>query len=269
METTFFSNKNNRLLGALALLMLIVALGAYAQFTFKQAEYLYSGPTTISVTGEGEATAIPDIGKFSFSVMAEGVDAVKAREESNTKTNAVMAFLKDKGVEEKDIKTESYNLYPKYKYEQKPCLMGSYKNTGEYCSSEQVQDGFEVAQTISVKVRNIDQAGELVAGVGDKGAMNLSGLEFTIDDTSALEDEARKEAIVDAKAKAEVLAKELNVKLQRMVSYYEDENGGPMPYYSMEEDMMKTAMNESSVSPELPVGENTTKSKVTITYQVR
>lgn len=263
METTFFSNKNNRLLGALALLMLIVALGAYAQFTFKQAEYLNSRPTTISVTGEGEATAIPDIGKFSFSVMAEGADAVKAREESNTKTNAVIAFLKEKGVEDKDIKTESYNLNPKYKYEQKPCPYGS------YCPGEQVEDGFEVTQTISVKVRNIDQAGELVAGVGDKGAMNLSGLEFTIDNTSALEDEARKEAIADAKAKAEVLAKELNVRLDRMVSYYEDENGGPMPYYSMEEDMMKTAMNESSVSPELPVGENTTKSKVTITYQVR
>ena len=263
METTFFSNKNNRLLGAFALLMLIVALGAYAQFTFKQAEYLYSGPTTISVTGEGEATAIPDIGKFSFSIMADGVDAVKAREESNTKTNAVIAFLKEKGVEEKDIKTESYNLSPKYKYEQKPCPYGS------YCPGEQVGDGFEVTQTISVKVRNVDQAGELLAGVGDKGATNLSGLEFTIDDTSALENEARKEAIADAKAKAEVLAKELNVRLDRMVSYYEDEQGGAIPYYGMGGDMMvKTAM-ESSVSPELPVGENTTKSRVTITYQVK
>jgi uncharacterized protein len=264
METTFFSNKNNRVLGALALLMLIVALGAYAQYTFKQAEYLYSGPTTISVTGEGEATAIPDIGKFSFSVMAEGADAVKAREESNTKANAIIAFLKEKGVEEKDIKTESYNLYPKYKYEQKPCPMGS------YCPGEQVQDGFEVMQTISVKVRNIDLAGDLVAGAGDKGATNLSGLEFTIDDTSVLEDEARKEAIADAKVKAEVLAKELNVELERMVGYYEEENGGPMPYYGMGGDMMvKTAMEESSVSPELPVGENTTKSRVTITYQIK
>lgn len=264
METTFFSNKNNRLLGALALLMLIVALGAYAQYTFKQAEYLYSGPTTISVTGEGEVTAIPDIGKFSFSVMAEGADAVKAREESNTKANDIIAFLKEKGVEEKDIKTESYNLSPKYKYEQKPCPIGS------YCPLEQIQDGFEVMQIISVKVRNIDLAGDLVAGAGDKGATNLSGLEFTIDDTSVLEDEARKEAIADAKAKAEVLAKELNVELERMVGYYEEENGGPVPYYGMGGDMMvKTAMEESSVSPDIPVGENTTKSRVTITYQIK
>ncbi len=264
METTFFSNKNNRLLGALALLMFIIALGAYTQYTFKQSEYLYSGPTTISVIGEGEVSAIPDIGKFSFSVMAEGVDAIKAREVSNTKTNDVLAFLKEKGVEEKDIKTESYSLYPKYKYEQRPCPVGS------YCPGDQVQDGFEVMQTISVKVRNIDLAGDLVAGVGDKGATNLSGLEFTIDDTSVLKEEARKEAIADAKAKAEVLAKELNVRLERMVGYYEDENGGPVPYYGMGEDMMvKTAMETAPASPDLPVGENVTKSRVTITYQIK
>ncbi len=263
METTFFSNPQNRILGSLALVMALIALAAYSFYTFKQTEYMYAGPTTISVSGEGEVTAVPDIGQFSFSVIASGADATVAREAANTKTNEIIAFLKEKGVEEKDIRTDSYNLYPKYKYETKPCPMGS------FCPSEQVEDGFEVSQSITVKVRNLDSVGELVAGAGDRGATNLSSIQFTIDDTSNLKSEARILAIADAKEKAEVLAKELGVRLEKMVGYYEDE-GYAQPYYGgMGGDMMvKTAM-ESSVVPDMPVGESVTKSKVTITYQVK
>lgn len=263
MQNTFFSLPRNQVLGTAALVMAVVALAAYSYYTWKQSEYLYSGPTTISVTGEGEVSAIPDIGTFSFSVEAEGADATVAQNESATKMNAILAYLKEKGVEDKDVKTENYNLYPKYKYEPRPCPVGS------YCPGEQVQDGFTVSQTVTVKVRQVDTSGELISGVGEKGATNISGLSFTIDDTTALKDEARTAAIEDAKAKAEVLADQLGVKLEKMVGYYEENGGYPVPYYGMGGDMMaKTAMEES-VAPDMPTGESTTKSRVTLTYQVR
>jgi uncharacterized protein len=244
--------------------MLVVALGMYSLYTWKQSEYIYSGPTTISVTGEGEVTAVPDIGEFSFSVQSEGVDAAAAQADSATKMDAIVAYLKEAGVEEKDIKTENYNLYPKYRYENRPCAYGM------YCPpSEPIEDGFEVSQTVRVKVRDIEKAGDLIAGVGGRGATNLSGLTFTIDDTAALKNEARTAAITDAKAKAKVLADQLDVRIVKMVGYYEDEGYNPVPYYGMGGDMAMMAKEESYNAAVLPTGENTTTSRVTITYQVR
>src|SRR3989344_4935888 len=127
-----------------------------------------------------------------------------------------------------------------------PCIAGM------YCPGEQVQDGFEVNQTILVKVRNLETAGALLGLVGDKGATNISGLSFTI---------------ADAKAKAEVLANNLGVRLTKMVGYYEDE-GYPVPYYGMGGDMM-VKQEMSSVTPDLPTGENITTSRVTLTFQVK
>lgn len=264
METGFFGSNRNRVLGTVALLMIVLALGSYTYYTLKQAKYLYTGPVTISVMGEGEVMAVPDIGQFSFSVTASGADATLAQEASGKQINAILAFLEEKGIEEKDIKTEFYNMYPKYRYETRPCAAGSYCPPGE-----QIQDGFEVSQSISVKVRDLDASGSLIAGVGDLGATNISGLQFTIDDTDMLKAEARTKAIADAREKAQVLSQELGVRFVKMVGYYENE-GEPMPYrgYGMGGDMMESAV-KSVVSPELPTGENTISSQVTITYQVR
>lgn len=261
---SFFNTKYNRLLATLALALVIVSLGAYAYYTMQQSKYLYMGPTTISVSGEGEVVAVPDIGQFSFSVMAEGEDAAAAQEASATKINDITAALEAAGVARNDIKTEYYNLYPKYRYETTPCPMGS------YCPGEQVQDGFEVSQTVMVKVRDLNTSGALLTMVGEKGATNISGLSFTIDDTDVLKEEARALAIADAKAKAEVLADELGVKIVKMVGYYEDE-GIARPYYSGYDmgGVMMAKEEAAMVAPDMPTGENTTTSRVTLTYQIR
>lgn len=259
----FFSSSYNRALATLALVVLVLALGSYAYYTVQQAKYMYMGPTTVSVTGEGEVMAKPDIGKFSFSVIEEGVDAATAMQSSGTKINDILAAIKEAGVEEKDIKTDYYNLSPKYKYESRPCPVGN------YCPGEEVADGFEVVQNISVKVRDLDKIGALLALVNEKGATNISSLEMTIDDTNVLKAEARTLAIAQAKEKAEALAAELNVKLVKMVGYYEDENNSPEPYYGMGGDSMMRMSEASFSAPEVPVGENTTVSRVTLTYEIR
>ncbi len=260
MENTFFSNPHNRLFGGLALVMAIVALGAYSYYTVQQARYYYTGPTTISVSGDGEVVTKPDVAKFSFSVTEKAADAVAAQTAATTKINDLMAAFKEAGVEEKDIKTEYYNLYPTYKYEEAPCAEGMW-----YCPpGESVEDGYEVTQSISIKVRDLTKSGTLLTLAGEKGADNISGLEFVVDDSSVFEDEARAKAIADAKAQAEVLARDLGVKLGDMVGYYEDE-GYVTPYYGMGDMMAK----ESSSGPATPTGENTITSKVTLTYQIR
>lgn len=263
MNATVFSKGYNQLLVSLVLLGIVAALGAYTHTTLKESKYLYTGPTTISVSGEGEVLAVPDIGSFSFTVNESGSDASVALEASATKINDVIAALKEAGVEEKDIKTQSYNLYPKYRYESKPCLAGS------FCPQEQVQDGFEVSQTISVKVRDLDNAGSLISLVGSMEVSNISSLSFTIDDDEVLKAEARAKAIAQAKEKAQVLATDLGVTLGEMISYYEDESYDRPYQYGMGGDMRFMAEEAAFNAPEMPLGENMTTSRVKLTYRVK
>ena len=245
----------------LALVMGIVALGAYSYATFKETRYFHGGPATITVNGEGEIFARPDIATFSFSVITEGEDAGTAQERSAEGINEILAFLGEQGIEERDIKTQYYNLNPRYDYLQSIC------DTRGFCPpGERVLRGYEVNQTVEVKVRTVENAGTLIAGVGERGATNVSGLQFTIDDDQALLAQAREQAITDAREKAEKLAQDLGVQLGRVVGFYENEGG--YPYYSKSEAAYGGA-DMAQMAPEMPTGENTFMSQVNITYEIK
>lgn len=264
METTFFNSKMGRLLGSLSLAMLILALGSYALLNINKLDSSADMVATISVNGTGEVLAVPDIGQFSFSVNADGETADAAQEASGTKINAILAYLKEQGVEDKDIKTANYTLYPKYRYEERVCAFNSYCPPGE-----RIEDGFEVDQTVTVKIRETDKATTIIAGVGEQGATNISGLDFTIDDMEALRTEAREKAIADAKEKAETLAQQLGVRLVRIVSYYENNGNYPEPYYDTKVMTMEATESAGFGGAELPVGENSTTASVSITYEIK
>lgn len=255
-------SKVNRVLVALALAGVVVALLSYAYVTLKNAGG-WTGPTTITLTGNGEVNAVPDVATFSFSVKGEGVDATAAQSKSAEAMNAINAYLKERGVAETDIKTTNYSLSPKYQYNERPCMMGM------YCPpSEPKQVGFEVYQMVTVKVRKTETAGTLLSGVGSKGATDISSLGFTIDDVEGYKAKARELAIEDAKKQAAALAKQLDVKLGDMTGFYEEMPYSPMPY-GMGGDMMMSAKAEGLVSPEVPAGENTITSRVNLTYEIK
>ena len=265
METkNFFTLWYTRALIVLVLVGTILALGAYALATWKESQHGMMGPTTINVQGEGEIFARPDIGEFTFSVTAEAEDATTAQTDSAEAMNAIIAYLTEAGVAEADIQTTNYRLNPQYTWEERVCPAGS------FCppSGERVLTGYEVSQSVVVKVRDLDTAGDLISGVGERGATNVSNLSFTIDDETALMAEARAAAINDAKAKAQQIAEDLDVRLVRMTGYWEERPGQyPQASYSM-------AMDEArgfggNVAPEMPVGENRIVSTVTITYEVK
>lgn len=265
MQERFFQNKQMRILGALTLTMFILALGSYASLNFKKINFLNPTPASIAVTGEGEVFAVPDIGQFSFSVLAEESDAAKAQEVSGTKTNNILGYLSEQGIEEKDIKTTYYNLSPKYKWIPRTDCgeISLYRN----CGTEKVQDGFQVTQTVSVKVRDIETAGAIIAGVGERDATNISSLDFTIDDTDLLKADARKQAITDAQEKARVLAEQLGVNIVRLASYSED-GGYYQPSYEAKTMSISFDVAEGFGGAEMPVGEDSMKVQVNVVYIV-
>jgi uncharacterized protein YggE len=261
--TSYWRKEYVQVLLTIVLVGVIAALASYAYYTIKQSEGVYTGAATITVQGTGEVNAKPDIGQFSFSVLAEGTDASEAQNKSAQSINAIMDYLKGAGVEEKDIKTENYYLTPKYRYENTVCAYNT------YCPpSNPILDGYQVSQMITVKVRDLSKAGDLISGVGGKGATDISSLSFTIDDDSTLKNEARQKAIADAKAKADALTKSLGVQIVRMTGYWEDQGG----YYPMESKaygMGGDMASEAAVAPSVPTGENTITSNISISYEVK
>lgn len=249
-------------LAALALYLFTAALGE-----LKGYRYIGSGVTatnTISVSGEGEVLAVPDTATFSVTIQETAKDVESAQETATEKANDIIAYLDEAGVEEKNIQTTDYSIYPQYEWVRASCVDG-------YCpDGKQNLVGYQVSQTITIKVSDTDMAGELLAGVGSRGASSVSGLSFTIDDEDALMAAARDEAIADARAKAEELAKSLDVKLVRVVGFSESGAYPPMPYAARGSASMDMAQAEVQLaSPQLPTGQNKIISNVTVVWEIR
>ncbi len=225
--------------------------------------------STITVSGEGESYAIPDIATFNFSVTELGSTVKQAQEKADEKINKALALIRESGTEDKDIKTTGYNVYPKYEWEQVYCV----QMIGVSCpSGKNVLKGYEVFQSITVKVRDTEKAGDLVTKIGALGVDNISGLEFTVDDRDKYISEAREEAIKKAKEQGKILAKQLGVKLGKVMYFNEMGNYMPTPYYYGEGMGGGRDMALSSVSPmkaELPTGETKITSQISITYEIK
>lgn len=219
---------------------------------------------TITVEGYAEVTAVPDVAVFSFSVTEEADTVEIAQQNSAEKINAIFDYLKQSDIDtDKDVKTTSYNTYPRYEW-----VRSCY--SFDCPPGENKLIGYEVSQTISVKVRETDTAGTILTGVGSRGATNISGLSFEIDDPTQLKEDARNEAVRDAKAKAKVLANELGVSLKDLVGFYENTGGYPYPMaYEERAVMSMDAAMGGAKAPELPAGENTITSSVSITYKIK
>ena len=247
-------------LGALALFLLIQAVSA-----LKQYHYIGSGVTatnTISVSGTGDVFAVPDRATFTVTVHEEAKTVADAQDSATKKASAIIEYLKGAGVDEKDIKTTNYSVNPKYEYSQAVCQPG-------YCPpGRQTLTGFEVYQTVEVKVKDTKKAGDLLTGVGSKGASEVSGLSFTIEDEDSLKAQARDKAIAQAKGKADALAQQLGVQVVRVVGFSEDSGGGPI-YYAKTMAADSMGIGGAAPAPEIPTGQNKITSNVTITYEIR
>lgn len=221
--------------------------------------------STISVSGNAEVYVAPDIATFTFSTEETGTTVEQAQEKSDDKIATALASVREAGIEDKDIKTTGYNVYPKYEYSNSVCLA-----TSSYCPpGKQTLVGYTVSQSITVKVRDTAKAGDLVTKVGAAGVSNISGIQFTVDDRDKYVAQAREEAIAEAKVKAKELAKQLGIRLGKIMYYSEN---GAYPMYAEGKGGATMDIAVSSIAPraaEIPVGENKITSDITITYEIK
>jgi uncharacterized protein YggE len=216
--------------------------------------------TQISISGEGEIIAIPDVATFTFTVTENAKTVEVAQDAAAKKIDAALKAVRGLGAEERDIKTVGYNVAPRYEWEGGVC------NAFGCPNGKNVLKGYDVTQSIEVKIRDTKKVGAMLSAVGTAGIQNVSGVSFTIDDIDSVRDNARELAIEDAKARAEALSKSLGVKIVRVIGYWEDMPYTPAYDYSMDgRDMMMA----KSVTPEIPTGEQKVTSKVNVSFEIR
>ena len=186
-----------RVLSALflsAALVLPVALPALAE----------EAPTrTISVTGTGTVEAAPDMATLMIGVTTQGKTAAEALTANTAATDAVIARLTASGIEARDMQTSNLSINPNW--------------TG-YDSSTPTISGYVASNMLTVRVRKLDTTGAVLDAAVADGANTLNGMTFGLADPEPSYNEARKEAVADARAKAELLAMAAGVKLGPVLS---------------------------------------------------
>ena len=140
--------------------------------------------------------------------------------------------------------------------------------TPVYCpSGRQVLTGYDVSESVSVKLRDLSKAGSLLASLGSTGVENLNGPSFDVDNPDAIQAEARTKAIADARTKADALASELGVRIVRVVSFSENNGSYPGPImYAMN---ASTGAAPKAAAPEIAAGQQKVTDSVTVTYEIQ
>ncbi len=233
---------------------------------------------TMSVDGKAERYVAPDFARIWFTESQRATTAAAAQEVATKKINAVLEYLKSEGIESKDIKTNSYQIYPVYEYYYiNDSGVRCYAN---YCPPPYYQKeniiAYKVEQSVEVKVRKIEDAGKIVAGLGTKGIQNISGISMEIEDYEKISEEIKNEAIKDARAKAKERAKSLGVRLGDVIGVNDGYGRGFGYDYAQGGDgmMVKAGLNtaESAPAPIAPVisgGENKIEVLVNVTFEIK
>lgn len=215
---------------------------------------------TIVVRGEGEAFAVPDVARFTYAVVEQGNTVSEAQELATEKWNSILEYLEDEGIAEEDVKTIGFNISPVYERQS--------SNSG-FRPPEVDREivGYTVRQTAEVKVRDTENVGAVLSGVGERDVRNLSGLSLTVEDEEEVRAQARTQAIEHAREKAESLARALDVRLGDVVGFQES-NVFPYSPRGLGMEFADEAMEEGTSTPEIPMGENRIVVDVEVTFQI-
>lgn len=172
-------------------------------------------PNTIAVTGNGIVYGQPDMAMVFIGAETRNVDPAKAVDDNTAKMNAIMAALKELGIEEKDMQTSNFSVNAQQDYDEN----GQPKGTFTYV----------VNNSLTVTIRDLTKVGQALGKAVGAGANSINGVSFSVNDPAALEAQARDKAMADAKARAEQLAKAAGVTLGA-VSSVSEFTSGPIPF---------------------------------------
>lgn len=229
----------------------VLGLGAAACTPETSVTVNDSGQTGISVTGTGSVTVVPDIGVLNIGVEVTADTVAAARADAADAMDAIRDSLEANGVEDRDIATQFFNIFPQYRFrdEEAPTITG-----------------FTVNNQVTIKVRDIDRLSETLDDAIDAGgdAVRVNNVSFAVDEPEQFFDEAREKAVTDARERAEQLADLAGVELGDPLSISESRGGGASPFPEL-------AFADSGRGGSTPIapGEGEITLSVSVLYAVR
>lgn len=171
---------------------------------------------TISVTGEGKAVAKPDMATIHTGVVSQAATAKEALAANSKAMEAVLAELKKRSIAAEDVQTSQFNVNPMYKHDERGRT-----------APEVV--GYQVTNQVRVRVRKLDRLGDVLDALVQAGSNQMSGISFGLNEQQSILDEARIEAIADARRRAELYAKAAGVGVGKVLKINEQNVRFPQP----------------------------------------
>ena len=206
--------------------------------------------TRLDVNATGEVTRVPDVAVISAGVVSRSATASAALQDSADRMQRVLAALKRAGIEDRDIQTSNVSLNPEYRYpqDQAPQLTG-----------------YTASNSVSIRFRDIRNSGKILDALVGQGANQISGPNLIVDKPEAALDEARAKAIAIGRARADLYARSLGMRVARIVAV--TESGGyavppPMP-------VMMEARVASLPATKIEAGEQKLQVNLAITFELQ
>ena len=204
-------------------------------------------PAVISVTGEATVSVAPDLAQIDGGVTSEAKTAREASDANNAAMGKVLLALKGAGIEEKDYQTSRLSLQP----ESAPNRPGGPATIV----------GYRASNRVTVRLHDVSKVASVIDMLVAAGANDIGGINFTVSQASKLLDDAREQAIADARRKAEIYAKAAGVTLGAPLSISEGGTPVPIPYRRM----------AAGMAPSTPVaqGEETLQVTVAVSWAIK
>ncbi len=206
---------------------------------------------TVSVQGEGKSSLIPNIYTFSITANEKGKTTKEVNEALAKKINAAQVILENNKIDKKEIQSQNVDISENRVYE----------------NSNSKIDGYRGTHTLSIKVRDMDNAGKIIDALTSIDGLLVNGGNYTNDDTTSTLEVARKLAFENAKTKAEELAKLAGMKIGKPVSINETVMGwyNPPIYYARNMAMAEDSVAGTSINP----GEQELTVQVNIVFEIK
>jgi uncharacterized protein YggE len=204
-------------------------------------------PSAVTVSGEATISAAPDLAHIDAGVANDAKTAKEASDANNAAMGKVLLALKGAGIAEKDYQTSRLSLQPQY---------GQNKSSG---ASPVV--GFRASNRVTVKIRDVTKVAGVIDALVNAGANDIGNISFEVTQASKLLDDAREQAVADARRKAEVYAKATGVTLGAPLSV--SEGGAPVPLFKAR--MAAPMAAPAAVAP----GEETLSVTVNVSWAIK
>ncbi|HXQ05466.1 MAG TPA: SIMPL domain-containing protein [Bradyrhizobium sp.] len=203
-------------------------------------------PAAISVTGEATVSVPPDLAVVDGGVSSEAKTAREASEANSAAMAKVLAALKGAGIDAKDLQTSRLSLQPQ---------------SAPNRTVPSAVVGYRASNRVTIRVRDVAKVANVIDTLVGAGANEIGGINFMVSQASKLLDEAREQAVADARRKAEIYAKAAGVTLGAPLSISEEGSPGPMPFRKMAAGM--------AVSAPVAQGEETLQVTVSVSWAIK